>query len=70
MQDGSKFIRFKPIDMFYTSEYMEQLCNLYNYEVSKESVEPLVLIGLFVLDFLCIHPFNDGNGRNAKWKKI
>ncbi|MDK2562958.1 Fic family protein [Romboutsia sedimentorum] len=66
LQDGSKFIRFKPVDMFYTSEYMEQLCNLYNYEVSKESVEPLVLIGLFVLDFLCIHPFNDGNGRMSR----
>lgn len=66
LQDGSKFIRFKPVDMFYTSEYMEQLCNLYNYEVSKESVEPLVLIGLFVLDFLCIHPFNDGNRRMSR----
>lgn len=66
LQDGSKFIRFKPVDMFYTSEYMEQLCSLYNYEVSKESVEPLVLIGLFVLDFLCIHPFNDGNGRMSR----
>lgn len=66
LPDGSKYIRFKPVDVFYTSTYMEELCNLYNDEISKEQVEPLVLIGAFVLDFLCIHPFNDGNGRMSR----
>lgn len=27
-------------------------------------------VAAFILDFLCIHPFNDGNGRNSKWKKL
>lgn len=66
LPDGSKYIRFKPIDSFYTPMYMEQLCDEYIKVVSKEEVEPLVLIGAFILDFLCIHPFNDGNGRMSR----
>ncbi|WP_042271273.1 Fic family protein [[Clostridium] dakarense] len=66
LPNGSKFVRFEPVDVFYTSGYMEELCKFYNYEISKENVEPLILIGLFILDFLCIHPFNDGNGRMSR----
>ena len=66
LPDGTKYIRFKPVDMFYTPEYMDQLCNFYNYSISKEEIEPLILIGAYVLDFLCIHPFNDGNGRMSR----
>ena len=66
LPDGSKYVRFKPIDVFYTSSYMEELCTLYNNEINKEQVEPLILIGVFILDFLCIHPFNDGNGRMSR----
>lgn len=66
LPDGSKYIRFQPVDVFYTSSYMEELCKLYNDEINQEQVEPLVLIGVFILDFLCIHPFNDGNGRMSR----
>lgn len=66
LPDGSKYVRFKPVDVFYTSAYMEELCKLYNDEINKEQVEPLVLIAVFVLDFLCINPFNDGNGRMSR----
>jgi Fic family protein len=66
LPDGSKYIRFKPVDAFYTPMYMEKLCDEYRKLVANEEVEPLVLIGAFILDFLCIHPFNDGNGRMSR----
>lgn len=62
MPNGTKYIRFKPVDAFGTPSYMEKLCEEYRKEVAKEEVEPLVLVAAFILDFLCIHPFNDGNG--------
>lgn len=66
LPDGSKFIRFKPVDAFNTPSYMERLCDEYRKEIDKGEVEPLVLIADFILDFLCIHPFNDGNGRMSR----
>lgn len=45
---------------------MEGLCEEYRKEIEKEEVEPLVLIAAFILDFLCIHPFNDGNGSMSR----
>lgn len=66
LPDGSKYIRFKPVDVFYTTEYMEKLCTEYSTIIAREEVEPIILIGAFILDFLCIHPFNDGNGRMSR----
>lgn len=66
LPDGSKYIRFKPVDAFYTPMYMEKLCDEYRKISIKGEVEPLVYIGSFILDFLCIHPFNDGNGRISR----
>lgn len=66
LPDGSRFIRFKPVDAFNTPSYMESLCKEYRKEIAKEEVDPLVLIAAFILDFLCIHPFNDGNGRMSR----
>ena len=45
---------------------MERLCGEYRKEIAKEEIEPLVLIAAFILDFLFIHPFNDGNGRMSR----
>jgi Fic family protein len=45
---------------------MERLCNEFNRLWQQEAVEPLLLIPAFILDFLCIHPFRDGNGRMAR----
>jgi Fic family protein len=45
---------------------MEQLCNEYNNAIAECEVDPLILIPCFVLDFLCIHPFKDGNGRMSR----
>ncbi len=66
LPDGRKYIRFKPIDSFNTPRFMENLCEEYKNSINKDEVEPLIAIGAFILDFLCIHPFNDGNGRMSR----
>jgi Fic family protein len=63
LPNGARFVRFKPVDAFLTPAYMDELCKFYNEEIRKEEAEPLILIAAFVLDFLCIHPFNEGNGK-------
>ena len=62
--DGEKRIRFQPVSAWETAEAMEKLCDA--YKKAKEEVDPLILICMFILDFLCIHPFNDGNGRMSR----
>jgi Fic family protein len=64
--DGTRVVRFQPTPAWQTPEAMQQLCG--NYRAVKESgeVDPLLLIPAFILDFLCIHPFPDGNGRMSR----
>jgi len=64
--DGSKVVRFKPISAFETPGAMEKLHSLFNSELDKSQLEPLLIIATYVFDFLCIHPFNDGNGRMSR----
>ena len=45
---------------------MQNLCDEYNKAIERRDVDPLVLIPIFIHDFLCIHPFNDGNGRMSR----
>lgn len=66
LEDGTKRVRFRPATAFETSEMIENLCNQFLREVDRGEVDPLLLIPMFVLDFLCIHPFNDGNGRMSR----
>ncbi len=64
--DGSRRVRFKPISPGKVSENMEQLIFAY-YDARQDSdISPLLLIPCFILDFLCIHPFTDGNGRVSR----
>ena len=49
-----------------TPEAVQRLCEEYNRIISSEEVDPLVVIPTFIHDFLCIHPFNDGNGRMSR----
>jgi len=65
-QKGNKFIRFTPSTAFETPELMERLCKEFNDIVALDSIEPLLAVLMFILDFLCIHPFNDGNGRMSR----
>lgn len=64
--DGQRRVRFRPISAFETPDMVEALCNQFLREVDRGEVDPLLLIPMFVLDFLCIHPFNDGNGRMSR----
>ncbi|WP_418790580.1 Fic family protein [Phosphitispora sp. TUW77] len=64
--DGSQFVRFNPVPAYLTPGAMEELCESYKREFDAQQIDPLILTGVFVLDFLCIHPFFDGNGRMAR----
>ncbi len=61
--DGRPVVRFRPVSHVAAPDFVEQLCELYHRAVDERQVEPLLLIPAFVLDFECIHPFWDGNGR-------
>ena len=65
--DGSiKRIRFKPVGAVQTPPAMEALVTNYKEAINQHNKEPLVVIPLTILDFLCVHPFRDGNGRVAR----
>lgn len=66
LADGTRRVRFKPVSAWETAEAMQALCIAYDEAIRNEEVDPLTLIPMFVLDFLCIHPFNDGNGRMSR----
>jgi Fic family protein len=59
-------VRFTPLSAAETPAGMEELCRLYRQASADEQVPPLVAVGAFVFDFLCIHPFRDGNGRVSR----
>lgn len=63
---GHQRVRFEPVQAFQTPEAMEALCKAYREAEQQGAVEPLLLVPLFILDFLCIHPFFDGNGRMSR----
>ncbi len=64
--DGSIRVRFTPVSAFLTPMAMQDLHQNFNRRWDDESFEPLLLIPAYVLDFLCVHPFRDGNGRMAR----
>jgi len=65
-EDGSRRVRFRPTPAAETPQAMAQLVERYEDAVRRDGQEPLVLVPLIVLDFLCIHPFEDGNGRVSR----
>lgn len=64
--DGHKEIIFKPLEPFETPEAINRLCEEYNDAINKYNIDPLIAIPVFIHDFLCVHPFNDGNGRLSR----
>ncbi len=66
LPDGSKLVRFQPVSAWETPEAVETLCNTFNDALKDPNMDPLLLMPIFILDFLCIHPFNDGNGRMSR----
>ena len=65
-EKGEKKIRFTPLSPVETPIAIEDLCKNYNELVNNELCDLLVLIPIFILDFVSIHPFNDGNGRMSR----
>lgn len=64
--EGNKSTRFTPVSAWETAYAVESLCKEFNDVLNKDEAEPLIIIPMFILDFLCIHPFNDGNGRMSR----
>ena len=64
--DGHTEILFTPLSPFETPEALDKICEEYNRVIGNLEVEPLIAIPIFIHDFLCIHPFNDGNGRMSR----
>lgn len=63
---GNKNIRFDPVHAWETAESMDRLCQAYTDLCNDAQYDPLLMIPVFILDFLCIHPFDDGNGRMSR----
>lgn len=66
LANGEKAVSFKPLEPYETPDAVASICESYNKVLDKELIDPLILIPCFILDFLCIHPFHDGNGRMSR----
>lgn len=64
--DGHTEILFTPLAPYETSESLDRICEEYNRVIGNLEVEPLIIIPIFIHDFLCIHPLNYGNGRMSR----
>ena len=64
--DGHTETLFTLLSPFETPEALDKICEEYNRVIGNFEVEPLIAIPIFIHDFLCIHPFNDGNGRMSR----
>ena len=64
--EGHQKIRFIPVPAFQTADAIEKLCSSFLDAWAADRIDKLILIPMFILDFLCIHPFNDGNGRMSR----
>ena len=64
--DGHVETLFTPLAPFETADALDRICEEYNRVIGNMEIEPLIAIPIFIHDFLCIHPFNDGNGRMSR----
>ena len=65
-EDGTQIVRFTPLAPYETPDAINAICESFNQAIDSYIIDPLVLIPIFINDFLCIHPFNDGNGRMSR----
>ena len=65
-EDGTQVVRFTPLPPYETPAAIDAICESFNQVIDSCVIDPLVLIPVFIHDFLCIHPFNDGNGRMSR----
>ena len=64
--DGHSETIFTPLSPFETPDALDRICEEYNRVIGNMELEPLIAIPVFIHDFLCVHPFNDGNGRMSR----
>ena len=64
--EGTRFVRFQPVPAWETPAAIEEICAAFDEIKNETEADPLLIIPMFILDFLCIHPFNDGNGRMSR----
>ncbi len=64
--NGRSRVRFKTVSARKTPGFMREITELYEEAIKNHKIPPLLLLGAFNLDFLCIHPFRDGNGRVSR----
>ena len=64
--DGKEFTIFTPLAPYETPIAVDAICEQFNRAIAEGEVDPLILIPVFIYDFLCIHPFSDGNGRMSR----
>lgn len=65
-EQGNKSIRFRPVPAWETPDAIERICTAFDEVLKDADCDPLLIIPVFILDFLCVHPFNDGNGRMSR----
>ncbi|WP_337504639.1 Fic family protein, partial [Mitsuokella jalaludinii] len=63
---GHQKARFIPVPAFQTADAMDSLYQSFQNAWQENIIDKLLLTPMFILDFLCIHPFNDGNGRMSR----
>lgn len=66
LASGERVTLFRPLELYETPDAIQNICDSYQKELSLGEIDPLILIPCFILDFLCVHPFNDGNGRMSR----
>lgn len=66
LENGEKVTLFKPLEPYETPDAVNTICENFQTALNEESADELILIPCFILDFLHVHPFNDGNGRMSR----
>ncbi|MDO4961817.1 MAG: Fic family protein, partial [Eubacteriales bacterium] len=66
LSTGERITLFKPLEPYETPDAVRNICESFGREIELGMVDHLILIPCFILDFLCVHPFNDGNGRMSR----
>ena len=64
--NGKEYTIFTPLAPYETPPAIDEICEQFNRAIAEGDVDPLILIPIFIHDFLCIHPFKDGNGRMSR----
>ena len=65
-ENGKTYALFTPLAPYETPDAVKDICEAYNIAIGEGEVDPLLIIPVFIHDFLCIHPFIDGNGRISR----